>query len=992
MAHVTDSDAQPDAVSVVAPALVSGGNLIGRCEALKQLHAAAEKAIDGHGSLVLISGEPGIGKTRVAEEVARHAEDRGLLALWGRCFEQPGAPPYWPWVQLLRECANAHSDDQLRTVLKSGTDVIAALTPEIYGRLGIDPVAVGEAGTADNRHRLFDAIARFFNAAAANVPLVLLLDDLHWADASSLNLLEFFAKGLRSERICVVCLYRDVEVTRQSPLLSTLGELARIPNTVRLRLTGLSHEETTELTAAITGLRLQQDVTRSIYEQTDGNPFFVSEIAKLIADVHVSTTGPVYAIDVPDSVREAIGRRLDTLSTETNDLLAAAAVLGRDFDARVIAHVMSCPLGDCLQVLGNAAAAGIVQAMNDDAPTAWRFNHALMRETLYEEITTLERLQLHRRIADAIVAIHVDGVDTVLSEVVHHMCEASVLGNYETAVEYTLLAAERAERLLAYEEACRHFTKLIDVMTANSLADHPQVAHAYFRIGYLAIPLGRMEDSFDYLMRAVRLARLNKDARLFARVASAMVQLTSDSSQAHTAPLLEEALQMLPQKDIRHRAIVLAHLAFALRAGDRQERVHATGEQAIELARETGKADVLAIALRFAIMGLRGDPSTIDQRLEYGRELVTLADVIDDIGERSECWYWQLLNLLEAGRMDEFDALLEPFLRNAEQYHLLHHSYAANVLSIARSLMQGQWSGLEKRIENVRLRGQKPRPRDAEGVYGAQMFQLNRDLGRLRTMAPLMRKIVAEPESRLWAPGTMLICCEVGMLDEARRRFEELARDGFAAVPRDDMWITCIVFCAETCVMIKDLERAKTLYRLLLPYAEQTAGHAQAVCFGSAAAYLAMLAELIGKPDAARSHYEYAIGKNREMSAWPALARHQVHYAKFLLASESQEDHNSGRQLLIDAEQLAARFDMRGLAADIDALRATGSASLPDDLTAREAEVLKLLAIGRSNKDIAKVLTISLSTVATHVRNILSKTGCANRTEAAAYAMQHDFD
>lgn len=992
MAHVSDAEAPADATSVVAPVAATGADLFGRREALRQLHAAARDAIEGHGNLVLISGEPGIGKTRIAEEVARHAEDHGVLALWGRCFEQHGAPPYWPWVQLLRECANAHSDDQLRTVLKTGTDAIAALAPDVYARLGLDPVAVSDAGTVENRYRLFDAIARFFSAAAANVPLVLLLDDLHWADASSLNLLEFFAKGLQSERICVVCLYRDVEVTRQSPLLSSLGELARLRNSVRLRLTGLSYEETTELTGAITGLRLQQNVTRSIYEQTDGNPFFVGEIAKLIADVHASTTGPVYAIDVPDSVREAIGRRLNTLSTETNDLLAAAAVLGRDFDARIIARVMSCTLEDCLQVLGSAAGAGIVQSTGDGAPTAWHFNHALIRETLYEEISTLERLQLHRRIAEALVALHVEGVDTVLSEVVHHLCEASVLGNHELAVEYTMRAAERDERLLAYEEACRHYRKLIDVMTANSLANHPQVAHAYFRLGYLDIPLGRMEDSFDSLMCAIRLARLNKDARLFARVAATMVRLTSDSSQAHTAPLLEEALSMLPHKDFRHRAIVLAHLAFALRFVNQQERVPTAAKQAIELARKTGEIDVLTLVMRLASMGLRGDPATIHQRLEYGRELVKLAASIDDIGERSECCYWQLLNLLEAGRMDEFDGLLDPFSKSAAQYHLLHHSYAAKVLGIARSLMQGQWSGLEERIEKARLLGQKSRPQDAEGVYGAQMFQLNRDLGRIRKLAPLMRKIVAEPESRLWPPGTMLMCCEVGMLDEARRRFELLARDAFATVPRDDMWITCIVFCAETCVTIEDAERAKTLYRLLSPYAEQTAGHAQAVCFGAAAFYLAILAELIGKPDTARSHYEYAIGKDREMSAWPALARHQLHYAKFLFASESQEDQNRGRQLLIDAEQLAARFDMYGLAADIDALRASGSASLPDNLTAREAEVLRLIAIGRSNKDISKVLTISLSTVATHVRNILSKTGCANRTEAAAYAMQHDLD
>lgn len=981
-------DANRDASSDVS----TPSGFIGRGEALERLQKAARAAINGHGSLMLISGEPGIGKTRLAEELARNSEDQGVLVLWGRCFEQPGAPPYWPWVQLMRECAAAQSDDQLRAMLKSRLSIVAALVPEIGERLGFDAARPEESDSRDNRFVLFDAVAGFFAAAASNVPLVLVLDDLHWADESSLTLLEFVAKGLKSERICIICMYRDVEVTRKSPLLSTLGELARSNDTLRIRLSGLSLDETEAMTASITGLRLQCDVTRSIFEHTDGNPFFVSEVARLIADVHRSTQGPVYAVDVPDGVREAIGRRLSSLSKEANRLLAIAAVLGRDFDIRVVARATAKPLEHCLSVLDGAIQAGIVHVENEDSPTAWRFSHALIRETLYEEVATLERLQLHKHLAEALLDVHVDNVDAVLSELAHHFCEASALGEYQTAANYALRAAERDERLLAYEEAIRHYTELVTVMSAKSRGDDRLVARALYRIGYLCIPLGRLDVSFDHLMRAIQLARSHDDIELFARCAAALVQLTSDSSQSRTAPVLEEALKLLPQKDQRHRAIVLAHLAFALRAAGQPERVTATGEQAIALARESGDSAVLAIALRFVIMGMRGDPETLDRRLSYGRELAALADSVDDIGERSECLYWQLLNLLEAGEVDEFDDVLEPFARLAERHQLLHHGFSAQLLGTARRLMQGQWSGLEERIESTLKNGHRSRREDAEGVYGAQMFQLNRDLGRLRTIAPLVKRMVDDPDARLWAPGTMLMCCEVGLLDEARQRFEKMAVDNFSGVARDDLWITCMVFCAETCATLGDAARAKTLYKLLLPYAEQAACHAQAICFGSAAVYLGMLAETMGTSDVARSHYEFAISKNRAMQAWPALARCQLRYGRLLLDSESADDRNAGRQLLIDAEELAARFEMRGLADDIDALRADAPARLPDDLTAREVEVLQLLAFGRSNKDISKALSISLSTVATHVRNIFSKTGCANRTEAAAYARQHALD
>jgi DNA-binding CsgD family transcriptional regulator len=279
-----------------------------------------------------------------------------------------------------------------------------------------------------------------------------------------------------------------------------------------------------------------------------------------------------------------------------------------------------------------------------------------------------------------------------------------------------------------------------------------------------------------------------------------------------------------------------------------------------------------------------------------------------------------------------------------------------------------------------------------EGMYGAQMFVLNRDLGRLRAMAPVVRRMIDDPQSNLWTPGLMMMCCEVGLLDQARLTFDKLAVDDFSSVSRDDLWVISIAFCAETCAQLEDTDRALSLYDLLLPYAEQTAIHPPAVCVGSLSMYLGLLAQLSGRLELARTHFEYATEKNRAMGAWPALARCELHLARLLLASELATDQDAGKGLLADVEQLASRFKMTALMADAAAVLDSSAIPLPDDLTPREAEVLKLLAIGRSNKDISKVLSISLSTVATHVRSILNKSGCANRTEAARYAMRHELN
>jgi DNA-binding CsgD family transcriptional regulator len=236
----------------------------------------------------------------------------------------------------------------------------------------------------------------------------------------------------------------------------------------------------------------------------------------------------------------------------------------------------------------------------------------------------------------------------------------------------------------------------------------------------------------------------------------------------------------------------------------------------------------------------------------------------------------------------------------------------------------------------------------------------------------------------------MLLCAEIGMLAEARRIFERIAGQNFRAISRDDMYVTCLVFCAETCCMLEDGDRAAALYQLLRPYEGQTANHPTAVSFGAAELYLGMLARAAKWPDLAHRHFDHAVALNRAMLAWPSLVRTLFRYGAFLITSPVEAERQLGLQRLREAEQLARRLGMTRLIADIDALLHTRDrgVTFPDDLTAREMDVLRLLAIGRTNKDVSLVLAISLNTVATHVRSILNKTQCANRTEAAAYAIR----
>jgi DNA-binding CsgD family transcriptional regulator len=410
----------------------------------------------------------------------------------------------------------------------------------------------------------------------------------------------------------------------------------------------------------------------------------------------------------------------------------------------------------------------------------------------------------------------------------------------------------------------------------------------------------------------------------------------------------------------------------------------------MQMARRSCDAAARCACCQFAVMALRGNPETLKRRLELGDEYIAVARATGSDDLLADAYHWQALNHLECGQLDELEAVLEHYASlSAARYGL--HQYHTGGYRVTVALLRGEWTDLEARIETLVELGTKTRRGDADGVYGAQMFALQRDLGRLPALALQIQQVVATLGQRVWQPGLMLMCAETGMLEEARRMFAEIAEQDFGGVCRDDMYVTCLVFCAETCCALADAERAVMLYELLRPYAGQTANHPTAVCFGAADLYLAMLAATANRHEAALEHFDRAISFNRAMRAWPWLARSLFRHGVFLLAGRTDAECDRGRQQLREAEQLARRLGMARLIAEIDdALDGRGAdVSFPDDLTAREVDVLRLIAMGRTNKDVSLVLSISLNTVATHVRSILNKTQCANRTEAAAYAIRH---
>ena len=454
----------PDEAAEARPAnpleSLAGGVYVGRELELDRLREAVDAALAGRGSLQLVVGEPGIGKTRAAEELATFARVSGARVYWGRCREDEGAPAYWPWVQAVRSYARDADPVALAWQLGGGAAEVAQLIPEVAEKLDIEPAKGSDSEEA--RFRLFDSVTSLLLAAARDRPIVIVLDDLHWADEPSLLLLRFAARELASSGLLILGTYRDVELGRHHPLARVLGEISGIEGSGRILLRGLGVGAVERYIEMTSGAPSPPGLAEAVQEQTDGNPFFVGEVVRLLASEGKLTGGASAAeLEIPQGVREVVGRRLDRLSEETNEGLRVAAVIGRDFDEDLVARVVKQPP----EVLMKAAEEAIAERLVTDLGNGrYSFAHALVRDTLYEELSAPKRSALHELAGLAIEAICGGNVEERLGELAHHFLAAAPRGDLAKAIDYAQQAGAQDMEQVAYEDAVDVYSRALEVL------------------------------------------------------------------------------------------------------------------------------------------------------------------------------------------------------------------------------------------------------------------------------------------------------------------------------------------------------------------------------------------------------------------------------------------------------------------------------------------------------------------------------------------------
>lgn len=969
---------------------------VGRRQEMAHLTKALASARQGHGQVVLLAGSGGIGKTRLAQQLAMRAERDGVPVLWGRCLEEPGAPPYWPWRQLIRSYLRSSGDADPARTFGAGLADIAGIVPELAGQLTPPQPGADTGDAAQSRFRLFDAVAGFWRRAAQRAPQVLILEDLHWADATSLRLFGFLAAELEDCAMLVVGTYRDTELSRQHPLSETLAELARSPAFHRIELTGLSSRETEEFMAAVNGAAASAGFVTAIHARTEGHPLFLEETLRFMMETRASQAlGPVgddprLLTRIPAGVREVIGKRLNRLSVAAGRLLSIAACIGRSFDLDVLVRLEADMSEDgVLLALEEALAVRLIEPVPQTQQ--FRFGHALIRETLYDEMLSLRRARLHLRIGQMLEQR--DGADdpAVLPQLAYHFSEAGPGAPALKALGYAKGAAEHAARLLAFEEAARLYRLALHLQQQHFARDATQRCGLLLGLGEVELFLGAGEPARAAYEEAAALARSQGLAVPFAQAAIGFERsnVVAARSGEPAVVLLLEAIA-LHQADDPLRVELLARLCRAYVYCDRADEAQEAHRRAAALARQIGDTSGLCLALA-SIASATYWPELLHERLAAANEAWAIAEDLSLSLRVTDLLSFYLIDLIRVGDMPTLTRVREQGLCLTEQSRSQHFQAICCCIEAVVAINEGRFADAEAWATQALEIGRRVTEDLASGTYGMQMFCLRREQGRLREALPMLEHFVrTTPKAQTWRPGLALLYAELDMRAECLAQFESLAWSRATLAPSDASSMTEAMFAAEVCVYLGDAARAALLYPLLQGHAgANLLADSAGPCLGSADRLLGSLASVMGQWDLAERHFEAALVMDHQTGARVWLAHSRYAYAVMLHRRALAGDLDRARALLADALAESSALGMNALTPRIAALAeaiAAPAPAFPCGLTEREVGVLRLMAMGRNNREIGQVLAISPNTVANHVRSILEKTYTANRTEAAAFA------
>ena len=924
------TDALPRPLEVGADRLP----LVGRSEELARLREAWTAVTAGRRQIVSLVGEPGIGKTRLVGELAAEllAEGQAGGVLYGACDEEAGIP-YQPFSEALTAFLAGVPVRALQQWVGNAGAELARLVPDLARRVpeadqpGSEqtPVRV-DTDHESARWRLFDTVAGLLRDASREAPLVFALDDLHWASKPTLLLLRHVVRATEDARLLIVLAYRDTDLGRAHPLAEALGHLRRSVPLERISIGRLDERAVRELIEQTGASQVGPSAARlaqAVQAETEGNPFFIGEMLRHLHESRLPIAGPVSAVaggamGLPEGITEVVGRRLSRLSEGANQVLAVAAVAGMEVEFAVLEAVPEASVDSetLLDAIDEALTAGLLEEAGGGAKL--RFTHALVRRTLYDELSGVRRARLHRRVGEALEHVHASNTDGYVVALARHFAEAGPGGDVDKAAGYALRAGQQADQRLAFEEAIDHFEGGLQLLELG--APHPE--RQFELLYHLAEARNHAFDvtgARQAQLEAATVARQLGSAERLARAALVWLFNVLGALDEERVALCDEALEVLGDRSPGQRARLLtvaATLRSAAGAGWTQASVL---EEALELARSCGDREAEGFALSCLAFALIGS-GQLPRQLAVTAELLELAEQEGNPALIADAVRQRAIVRLTAGDRDGVEADLARLLELAEQmnsrlYRTLIVQWRAMLTIADGEVEEGE------RLSEVAL-GMAPDQPNQVNTYTGQMMQVRWHQGRLDELLPmLLGAVEVNPGIPAFRAGLALAEGECGLVAEAIANIA-VVTNNWSQVPLDLTYPANVYLLSETSAIVGSAAHAQSLWDHLVDLGGQMVVAGPGTMMLCAADRpLGMLAMLLGDNAEAERRFDAALALEARMGCPPMLTRTAYWYGRLLRHRNEKDDLARGRVLVDEALATAERFGMERLRRQLDELR-----------------------------------------------------------------------
>ena len=961
----------------------TAGRFVGRRRELSSLAKVLDSTQDS-GSIVLIAGGSGIGKSRLVGEFRRLCESAGSLVLWNRSLENFRTPPLWPWISIVESSVK----DAPANIAEEAAGLIAEMTAP-----GGSRSTPGDQTDSMVRFRLFDRLSRYLtNLLTKHV--VIVLDDLQWTDASSLAFLEFFEAAIHESPVLLIGMYDSTTVTRRSPLGRALGRLSRSENLLRISLGPLSESDAQRMIDMESSSSLSTDLKRGIVERSEGNPFFIREIVQYVSEVAFHDAQAERSLvplnEIPEGIRDALGRRLNLLSESCNDLLGYAAIIGREFSADYLDAVVEesrvVLANEVFGLLDEATGAGIVARV--DGTNLYRFTHALVHLTFIDEIAPGDQSRIHATVGQVLERIYGEHASSNSEDLARHFLAAVPRVGAGPAVRYSMIAGKQALAKFAYEDAATHFNNILDLRW--DLLDEDVRFEAIGRLGQATaayLPRSEKHGAVSTLTKAVKyFVSTEQIARAAEFAVTDVVPISSDEQFVEgtkIGEMIEFAIDLVPQ-DSKLHARLLAKYSLALVS----ERSDVAGsrraaERALQIATVREDPFIKLLADRALLSLSFRDGSDQDAFIKSARMTIRDALRIGDIESELRARWYLLSTLMAFGGLGEAETVGAEFLERAEFFNETSNLQQALGMNANLAVRFGRWERARELAENSNRR--------FGGSFWSTTPRRNIDFatGDKSTVDGIMDSVIKQSATPGFTrvPAVISLFCNLPERIDSRLIEVAVALVSEASpTPQNSQEELAVRFLSGLTAAFSDNRTiVESSYQLLRgeqkPVLQATGIHPERI--------MAKLAEALGEPTAAVAHLTRAIEYYEENGCRPELAISLVELVGFRsgLGAPVEDMRNS----LDRAGTIASGLGMTALVVRVDAAKSDlhqARHSHPDGLTDREAEVLLLIAGGSTNRIIGEQLFISENTVTRHITNIYSKIGVVNRAEATAYVFQ----